>query len=118
MAIFNNTLWGYRLTHPDNWVHKTFGDIEAYAAIMEAHSTEYTGPNAGHLALRCEFNHTGKSIDPLWNQYLAKLSIMMSAKKVGSAPLHLRGGIGFEAEVVLPKKKTTADVVGHPVPPS
>jgi len=105
MAIFTDTLWGYRLIYPDDWVHQSHGDNEAFAAVLEAHSTGYNGPQAGHIVIRPEFNHTGESIEPLWDQHLTKLSIMMGAKKVGSAPLILGGGRGFEAEIVLPKKK-------------
>jgi len=105
MTTFSDPLWGYQLTYPDDWVHQRTGDIEAFAATEAALSTDYTDPQAGYLLARCEFNHTGESIDPLWNDHIAKLSLMLGAKNVGSVPLAMGGGTGFEAEIVLPKKR-------------
>jgi hypothetical protein len=104
MAIFSHPLWGYECTYPNDWIHQTSGDIEAFAALKDALNTEYAGPQAGHVAVRCEFNHTGESIDPLWNEYISKLSIMLGAKQIGSAPLSMGGGKGYEAEIIMPKK--------------
>jgi hypothetical protein len=105
MPTFSHPLWGYLLTYPDDWVHQTSGDIEAFAATESGLNTEYAGPQAGHLLTRCEFNHTGENIDPLWNDHLSKLSLMLGAKNVGSSPLAMGGGSGYEAEIVLPKKR-------------
>jgi hypothetical protein len=105
MATFSDPLWGYLLTYPDDWVHHTSGDIEAFAATESALNTEYAGPQAGILLTRCEFNHTGENIDPLWNSHITKLSLMLGAKDVGSVHLAMGGGRGYEAEIVLPKKQ-------------
>jgi hypothetical protein len=79
--------------------------MEAFAAIQAALDSEYAGDKAGHLLVRGEFNHTGESIDPLWNTHISKVSLMVGAKNLGSAPLVLGGGTGYEAEIVLPKSK-------------
>ncbi len=105
MTTFTHPLWGYLLTYPDDWVHQRTDDIEAFATVEAALNTDYAGPQAGYLLVRCEFNHTGESIDPLWNNHIAKLSLMLGAKNVGSAPMAMGGGTGFEAEIVLPKKR-------------
>jgi len=105
MTIFNHPIWGYQLTYPDNWVHQTSGEVEAFAASYQALTKEYNGDDAGHLATRCEFNHAGQDIDPLWNVHISKLSVMMGAKNIGAAPFTMGGGKGYEAEIVMPKKQ-------------
>ena len=105
MAIFSHPIWGYQLTYPNGWVHQTSGDVEAFAAVKAALNTEYSGSLAGHLAARCEFNFLGESLDPLWKEHISKLSIMLGAKNIGSAPFSMGGGNGYEAEIVMPKKK-------------
>lgn len=104
MTTFTDPLWGYQLTYPDDWVQHGSGDIEAFSATQAALNSDYTGPDAGHLLIRGEFNHTAQSIDPLWNTHIAKISLMVGAKDLGSAPLALGGRRGYEAEIVLPKQ--------------
>lgn len=105
MNNFIDPLWGYQLDYPDNWVCQRNDDIEAFAASQEALDSEYTGPQAGYLLVRGEFNHTAEKIDPLWDNHITKISMMVGAKNLGSAPLAIGGGNGYEAEIVLPKTR-------------
>lgn len=105
MKTFSDPLWGYSITYPDNWVENNLGEIQAFASVPEALVRDYTGVNAGYLILRGEFNHTAESIEPLWNSHITKISMMVGAKNLGSAPLAIGGGKGYEAEIVMPKSK-------------
>lgn len=104
MPVFQHILWGYELTYPDNWVNRTLGDIENFAAIQEALDPDYLGPNSGQILIRCEWNGTLQPIEPLWNRHIGMLASWLGAKEVGSAPWNLSGASGLEAEIVLPKK--------------
>lgn len=77
----------------------------AFAAIPEGLDREYSGPKAGFVLVRGEFNHTGESIDPLWDSHITKISMMIGAKDLGSAPFAVEGGRGYEAEIVMPKSQ-------------
>jgi hypothetical protein len=105
MITFTDHLWGYRLTYPNDWVEQRSNEIQAFAAVPEALNQNYTGPQAGYLLVRGEFNHTAESIDPLWSSHITKISMMVGAKNLGSAPFAVEGGTGYEAEIVLPKTK-------------
>ncbi|MBN2043716.1 MAG: hypothetical protein JW757_01750 [Anaerolineales bacterium] len=105
MNTFFDPLWGYKLTYPDSWVSQRNGEIQAFAAHLEALNREYIGFQAGYLLVRGEFNHTGESIDPLWEAHITKISLMVGAKNVGAAPLKIGSGSGYEAEIVMPKTK-------------
>ena len=105
MRNFADPLWGYQLAYPDDWGEKKLGELQAFAANPEAFERTYSGPNAGYLMVRGEFNHTGESIDPLWNAHITKISMMVGAKNLGSAPLEIGGGSGYEAEIVMPKSR-------------
>lgn len=104
MTVFEHKLWGYELTYPDDWMHKAASDLEAFAPYSESLKPAYEGPRLGHLMVRGEFNPQMQPIDTLWNRHIAKLSVMLNAKKLGSAPLQFGGGTGYEVEIVLPKK--------------
>jgi len=104
MNRFQHKLWGYELSYPDNWVHKTTQDIEAFAAYLDSLKPNYEGAKLGHVFVRGEFNPHLQPIESLWNQHIAKLSVILGAKRLGSAPLKIGGGTGFEVEIVLPKK--------------
>jgi hypothetical protein len=110
MAVFENALWGYCLTYPDEWTHRTAGDAEAFAAIPEALQPDYAGPRSGTLVIRAEWCLEPGAIEPAWNRHIAMLASLMGARKVGGAPWHMgtgldsSGGTGFEAEIVLPKQ--------------
>jgi hypothetical protein len=104
MNIYQQSLWGYQLELPAGWVHETIQDTEGFAASAEALTPNYEGENAGHLLIRGEWNGTRQPIEPLWNQHITRLSVMLGAKKLGAAPWQMSGGRGFEAEILLPKK--------------
>ena len=104
MKPFQQKLWGYTLVYPDGWVHKSEQDIEAFAAYKDSLQPNYEGDNLGHLLIRGEFNPYLRPIESLWNQHIAKMSVMLGARKLGSAPLKIGEASGFEVEIVLPKR--------------
>ena len=104
MTVFKHVLWGYELTYPDDWLHKKAFDVDAFAAYPESLDPGYEGEKLGHLLVRGEFNPQMQPVDDLWNRHIAKMSVMLNAKRLGSAPLQFGGGIGYEVEIVLPKK--------------
>ncbi len=103
-TIFRHTLWGYELTHPDHWIHQEVQDADAFAATLSALEPYYSGPDAGQLLVRGEWNWQRQPIEPLWNHHIGMLAGMLGAKQVGSAPWKLGEAVGLEAEIVLPKK--------------
>jgi len=105
MTIFTHPLWGYSLLYPDNWIHQTSTEVEAFATSVEALDVDKAGPRDGHCLIRGEFNYSQKNIDLLWKDHLLKLGFLVGAKNVGAAPLIIGGGAGYEAEIVLPKTK-------------
>ncbi|MFN2233844.1 MAG: hypothetical protein ACK2U1_06410 [Anaerolineales bacterium] len=104
MNLYQQPLWGYELEFPQDWVHQTIQDTEGFARLPEALQPNYDGEKLGHLLIRGEWNWSRQPIEPLWNQHITKLSVMLGAKKLGSAPWALGDGRGFEAEILLPKK--------------
>jgi hypothetical protein len=116
MKKFQHILWGYELTYPDDWVHKTVGDAQAFAENPQALTPGYMGPKSGHLLVSAEWNADGKPVEPIWKQHIARVASMIGAKKVASAPWHMGGGVGIEAEIRLPKrdrKRMWAGVLMH-----
>lgn len=104
METYQQPLWGYQLDKPDNWVHRTIQDTEGFAPNPEALKTGFEGAPLGHILIRGELNNRDRDIQPLWNKHITRLSTMIGAKKIGSAPWTLAGGNGFEAEIQLSKK--------------
>jgi hypothetical protein len=104
MSVFQQVLWGYELTYPDNWVHHKSGVLEGFAAIPEALTPDYNGQNSGQILVRGAWNCSRQSIQPLWNQHIGMLAGWLGAKQVGSAPWRMGGASGIEAEIMLPKK--------------
>lgn len=104
MAVFQHVLWGFELTYPEDWFHRNLGDVEAFAMLPEALNPDYDGPKSGQVLVRCEWNALGQPIQPIWNRHIGLLSGWMGAKTVGSAPWHMGGATGIEAEIVLPRK--------------
>jgi hypothetical protein len=104
MKSFQQTFWGYELEIPDDWVHRPLEDADGFAATSEALELGYEGSNLGHILVRGEWNWQRQPIEPIWKQHMTRLSIMLGAKKVGSAPWTMGGGLGLEAVIQLPKK--------------
>lgn len=104
-ARFQQKLWGYALTYPDEWAHRSMGEVEGFAARLEALDPAHDGPSPGHLLVQAEWNGTNIPIAPLWEAHIGKVASMVGAKKVGAAPWRLAGASGFEAELVLPRKE-------------
>lgn len=104
MAIFQHVLWGYELTYPDGWVHQAIQDADGFAAIAEALDMDYTDQDAGLLLVRGEWNCARQPVEPFWNRHIGMLAGMLGAKQVGSAPWHIGGATGVEAEIVMPKR--------------
>jgi hypothetical protein len=110
MPVFEQTLWGYQLVYPDDWLHQSVreaGDLqaEAFAAIPESFQPGYDGPRSGQVAVRAEWNPTRTAIEPLWERKIGMLAGLMGATKVGAAPWRLGDAAGVEAEIVLPKRE-------------
>ncbi len=104
MTVFQNILWGYELTHPDDWLCQPVQDSDAFVATADALDLTYDGADAGQLMVRGEWNWEAKPIEPLWQRHIGMLAGMMGAKQVGSAPWKIGQASGLEAEIVLPKK--------------
>jgi hypothetical protein len=104
MAIFQHVLWGFELSYPDDWVHRSVLDVDSFAANIEALATDSVEVEAGQLNVRGEWNWSRQPIAPLWNEHIGKLAGMIGAKQVGSAPWMMGGATGLEAEIVMPKK--------------
>ncbi len=103
--IFQHPLWGYQLSYPDDWVHRTIGAIEGFARTPEALEEGPGFEQGGHLLVRADWNGMLQPVDKLWSQHLAQTGGLIGAKNIGSAPWELGGASGYEAEVVLPKKE-------------
>ncbi len=104
MIDFQHKFWGYEIDIPEDWTHKTFQDIDGFALDPNAFEPDYEGAHLGQILIRGEWNSTDQTIDTLWNQHITKLSVMMGAKRVGSAPWQMGGASGFEVEILLPKQ--------------
>jgi hypothetical protein len=104
MPIFQQPLWGYAFTYPDDWTHRSLGDVEGFAARPEALAPGYAGAQAGHLLVKAEWNAALRPVEPLWAQHMGLTAGMMGAKRVGSAPWQMGGAAGLEAEIALPKQ--------------
>ena len=104
MNTFQHQLWGYALDIPDHWKHRRFRDKDGFAPDPEAFQPGYDGEQLAQLLIKGEWNSLGKPIQQLWEQHLGQTSLLLGAKKLGSAPWKMAGAVGFETEIVLPKK--------------
>jgi hypothetical protein len=112
-ARFQHKLWGYELTYPDDWAHRSMGEVEGFAARPEALDAAHDKPQSGHLLVRAAWNGVRQPVEALWEAHIGRVaSMVVGAKKVGSAPWTLAGASGFEAEIVLPKKEQSRLWVG------
>ncbi|MBN1149217.1 MAG: hypothetical protein JXA78_18295 [Anaerolineales bacterium] len=107
MARFQHLLWGYELSYPDDWMHKTIQDIEGFSPTPEALTSNYQGPRSGTILVRTDWNCAGKPLEALWNRHLGMTAGLIGAKEVGTAAWKLAGASGYETEIVLPKKEDT-----------
>lgn len=93
------------MSFPDEWLHRTVRDKEAFVANPEALEAGYSGPGSGQLLVNAEWNAERQPIIPIWRKHVARLSGMIGAKNIGSAPWYMGGAMGLEAEIVLPKRE-------------
>jgi len=112
MRKFQHILWGYQLMYPDEWVHRSLPETEGFAASEEAFEIDAQGPGSGHLLIRADWNGARKPVEQLWTQHIGQTAGMLLAKKVGAAPWYMAGGVGYEAEIVLPKRENRRLWVG------
>jgi hypothetical protein len=105
MPIFQHPLWGYELSYPESWNHRTVDQTEAFSVHLEAVDLEATGAAGGQILVRAELNYPPRLIEPVWNQHIAQVAGMIGAHQVGSAPWRMAGATGIEAEIVLPKRE-------------
>ncbi len=105
MAIFQNPLWGFELTYPDDWAQVSNLGADGFAQNIEAFDpVSDVNEQAAYMLVRGEFNGKREAIAPLWSQHISKLSVMLGAKKLGASPFSMGGANGFEAEIQLPQK--------------
>jgi len=105
MAEFQNPLWGFSLTYPEDWARRSTAAADGLAPDPQAFSAAEPNLEQPHILLRGEWNGHRQPIAPLWNQHLSKVAIMLGAKKLGASPFRMGGAIGFEAEIQLPKRE-------------
>jgi hypothetical protein len=111
MPTYQHSLWGYELSYPDGWQHRTLAqadglEAEVFVAATEAFESDYAGPGAGQLAVRAEWNPTREDVKPLWERKIGLLAGWIGARQVGSAPWRLGEAEGLEAEIALPRRNT------------
>lgn len=107
MNEFVDVLWGYRLEYPSEWVHRRIGKMEAFGAHADVLQPGYEGEKSGHLLVGAEWNAVREPIEPHWRNHIARVAGMIGAKEVGEAPWQMGGGLGFEAEIRMPKRDQT-----------
>lgn len=105
MNIFQHQLWGYQIQLPEGWGHQQFGPRDGFAADLNAFESNYQGENLAQLLILGQWNSLQQPVPELWQSHLGKVSLMLGAKNLASAPWEMAGTSGLEAEIVLPKKK-------------
>jgi len=105
MTVFQHPLWGYELTYPDDWAHRSIPGYEIFATIPEALQDSYQGPLSGQILVKGEWNCARQPIEPLWTNHIGRLASMLGAHQVGSAPWRMAGAVGMEAEILMPKRE-------------
>lgn len=116
MRVFQHILWGYEFTYPDAWAHQTLGEVEGFAAHLQALQASYEGEKDGHLLVRAEWNGLMQDYESLWNAHIGLSAGILGAKKVSAAPWKMGGAVGMEAEIALPKtsnRRLWAGILGH-----
>jgi hypothetical protein len=112
MSRFQQLLWGYELTYPDSWAHRSLPETEGFAASPEAFEMDAQGAGSGHILLRPDWNGALQPVEQLWKQHIGQAAGMLLARNVGAAPWHMGGGVGYEAEIILPKRENRRLWVG------
>jgi hypothetical protein len=112
MGKFQHLLWGYELSYPDSWAHRSLPETEGFAASSEAFELDAQGPGSGHLLIRTDWNGAHQPVEQLWSQHIGQTAGMLLAKNVGAAPWHMGGATGYEAEIILPKRENRRLWVG------
>ena len=105
MTRFIHPLWGYELTIPADWVHTSHSGTEAFAPPVDILAPGAISPGSAQLLVSAEWNWARTEVEPLWERHLALTAGMLGARKVGSAPWHMSGAAGMEAEILLPKRE-------------
>jgi hypothetical protein len=104
MALFQHQLWGYQILLPDGWQHKRFGSRDGFALDLNAFKPNYQGDTLAQLLIHGEWNSLGKPVLDIWHRHLGKISLMLGAKNLASAPWEMAGAKGQEVEIILPHK--------------
>jgi hypothetical protein len=104
MTLFQHQLWGYQILLPEGWQHKNFGDKDGFAVDLKAFEPDYQGDTLAQLLIHGEWNSLKKPVADVWQRHLGKVSLMLGAKNLASAPWEMAGARGHEVEIVLPKK--------------
>jgi hypothetical protein len=95
MSKFQQLLWGFELTYPDSWAHRSLPETEGFAASPEAFEMDAQGP----AAATSFFAQTGTApvqpVEQLWKQHIGQAAGMLLARNVGAAPWHMGGGVGI-----------------------
>jgi hypothetical protein len=106
MIKFQQPLWGFELTYPDHWAHRSLPETEGFAASPQAFEMDAQEPGSGHILIRSDWNGTRQPVEQLWNQHIGQVAGMLLAKNVGSAAWKMGGASGYEAEIILPKRES------------
>ena len=104
MEIFQHQLWGYQIQLPAAWQHQEFAARDGFAVDIKAFEPDYQGNKLAQLLIHGEWNSLKKPVYDIWQRHLGKVSLMLGAKNLSSAPWEMAGAKGYEVEIVLPKK--------------
>ena len=105
MSHFEQLLWGYGLTFPDDWIHRAFPEAEGFAADLRGLVPDAAGAGSGHILIQAEWNGHRLPVAPLWSAHIARFATMVGAKQVAASPWAMAGASGFEAEIAMSKKE-------------
>lgn len=70
----------------------------------EAFQPDYEGESLAQVLIHGEWNSLGKPVFDIWQSHLGKVSLMLGAKNLSSAPWEMAGARGHEVEIILPKR--------------
>ena len=101
MQIYQNLLWGYELQYPENWKHFYQENAEWFKPDLVEDNNTFQG----HLILAAEWVYPPRKIEQLWQKHILSTAGKVEAKNIGSAPWKIGNAVGYEAEIVLPKRE-------------